>query len=147
MMQVLILLNFFSDLHVPGHFDEGRNHHQLKTVCIYLPFINVQLNALCICCKYWYYWFFFWLLQVPGHFDERRFHLQLKTYVFTFHLWYSIKCLMHLLTIVYVNIELCCKCWYCWFFFLTFTCFRPFRRGTPSSPVENCIYLLFMIFN
>jgi len=26
---------------------------------------------------------------------------------------------MHLLAIVvYVNIELCCKCWYCWFFFL-----------------------------
>jgi len=21
---------------------------------------------------------------------------------------------MHLLTIVYVNIEICCKCWYCW---------------------------------
>ena len=51
---------------------------------------------------------------------------------------------MHLLTIVYVNIEICCKCWYCWFFFLTFTCSRPFRRGTLSSPVESCMYLPFI---
>jgi len=24
---------------------------------------------------------------------------------------------MHLLTIFYVSIEICCKCWYCWFTF------------------------------
>ena len=63
-----------------------------------------------------------------------------KLYVLTFHLWYWIKFLMHLLTIVYVNIELWCKCWYCWISFLTVTRSRPFRRGTPS-PVENCMYL------
>jgi len=27
---------------------------------------------------------------------------------------------MHLLTIIYVNIEICWKCWYCWFFFSDF---------------------------
>ena len=57
---------------------------------------------------------------------------------------YVFKCLMHLLTIVYVNIDICCKCWYCWFFFLTFPCSRPFRRGTLSSPVGNCMYLPFI---
>ena len=81
---------------------------------------------------------FFWLLNVPGHFDEGHHHLQLKT-VCTYFPWYSIKCLMHILTNVYVNTVICCKCWYCWFFFQTFTGSRPFRRGTPSSPVENCM--------
>ena len=39
----------FSDLQVPDHFDEGRHHLQLKTVCIYLPSIyDIPLNALCI---------------------------------------------------------------------------------------------------
>ena len=67
-----------------------------------------------------------------------------ELYVFSFYLWYSMFSGMHLLTIVYVNIEICCKCWYCWFFFLTFTGSRPFWRGTPSSPVENCMYLPFI---
>ena len=70
-----------------------------------------------------------------------------KLYVCKFHLWYSIKCLMHPQTIFYVNIELCCKCWYCWFFFLTYTAgSRPFRRGTPSSPVENCYVFTFHLW-
>ena len=49
-------------------------------------------------------------LQVPGHLDEGRCRLQLKT-VSTYFIYirYSIKCLMHPLTIN-VNIEMCCMC-------------------------------------
>ena len=91
--------------------------------CMYLPSIyDIQLNAICID---------FYRVQAISTRDAII--SSGKLYVF--------KCLMHLLTIVYVNIEICCKCWYCWFFFLTFTCSRPCRRGTPSSPVENCMYL------
>jgi len=43
---------------------------------------------------------------------------------------------MHLLTIVYVNIEI----GYSVDTADSFTGSRPFRRGTPSSPVVNCMY-------
>ena len=83
MKQVLILLIFFSDIYKFQAISMRDAIISSWKLCIYLPFINIQLDALCICCKYWY----------------------------------------------------------CWFFFLTFTGSRPFRRGTPSSPVENCMYL------
>ena len=111
--------------------------YSIKCLIHLLTFVYVNIET---CCKCWYCWFFpltFNMFQAISTTDAIISFW--KLYVFTFYLWCTIKCLMHLLTIVYVNIETCCKCWYCWFFPLTFTCFRPFRRGTPSSPVENCM--------
>ena len=104
---------------------------------------NVYVHTV-LCCKCWYCWFFFLTFTGSRPFWPRTPSSPVENcmYLFTFHLWYSIKCLMHILTNVYVNTVICCKCWYCWFFFLTFTGSRPFWRGTPSSPVENCMYLL-----
>ena len=116
--------------------------------CMYLPSIyDIQLNAVCIdfyrfqaistrdaiisSGKLYVFTFHLWysikcrmhqLLHGPDHFDEGRHHLQLETVCIYLYLWYSI--LMHLLTIVYVNIEICCKCWYCWFFFSDFYMFQ-----------------------
>ena len=121
--------SFFWLLHVPGHFDEWRHHHQLKTVCIYLPFINIQLSALCICCRYWYCWFFF--LTVTGSMPFwRRTPSPVENCMYSPSIYkYSIKCLMHMLQVLILLI-----------LFLTVTGSRPFWRGTPSSPVENCMY-------
>ena len=66
-----------------------------------------------------------------------------KLYVVTFHLWYSIKCLLHLLIIVYVNIELCCKCWYCWFFFLTY---RFQAISTRAAIISNWKLFIFHLW-
>ena len=110
---------------------------------IHLTIVYVNIET---CCKCWYCCSFppdFYMFEAISTRDAAIIS-SWKLYVFTFYLWYSIKWLIHLLTIVYVNIETCCKWWYCWFFPLTFTCSRPFWRCTPSSPVENCMYLPFI---
>ena len=123
--------------------------------CMYLPPIKCLMHLLTIvyvnieiCCKCWYCWFFFLTFTCSRPFRRGKPSSPVENcMVFTFHLWYSIKCPMHLLTIFYVNIELCCKCWHCWFFFLTYKAgSRPFRRGTPSSPVENCMVFTFHLW-
>ena len=74
--------------------------------CMYLPFIyDIQLNAVCIN---------FCRVQIISTRDA----------IISSGKLYVIKCLMHLLTIVYVNIEICCKSWYCWFFFSDFYMFQ-----------------------
>ena len=112
--------------------------YSIKCLIHLLTIVYVNIET---CCNCWYYWFFPLTFTCSKPFRRRTPSSPFENYVFTFHLWYTIKHLMDLQTIVYVNIETFCKCWYCWLFYLTFTCSRPFRCETPSSPVENCMFL------
>jgi len=155
MLQVLILLIVLSDFYMFQAISTRDTiisiwklyvftFHLWYTIKCLMDLLTIVYVNIEICCKCWYCWLFypdFYMFQAISTRDAII--SSRKLYVFTFYLWYSIKCLIHL-TIVYVNIETCCKCWYCWFFPLTFTCSRPFRRGMPSSPVENCMFLPFI---
>ena len=153
MLQVLILLIPFSDFY---RFHAILTRDTISSWKLYVVTFHLWYSIKCLlhlliivyvnielCCKCWYCWFFFLTYRFQAISTRAAIISSWKLYVLTFHLWYSIKCLMHLLAIVYVNIELCCKCWYCWFLFLTFTGSRPFWREPPPSPVENCMYLNF----
>ena len=111
-----------------------------------LTIVNVNIEMCCMCMWTVYCWFFPPLLyRFRPTWTNDDVISGSKLWVHTFNIQNSIKYLMHLLTIVYVNVEMCCMCmWtvYCWLFHLSFTGFVPLGRRTPSSPAQNCEYIL-----
>ena len=111
-----------------------------------LTIVYVNIEMCCICMWTVYCWLFpplFYRFRATWTKDDVV--SGSKPWVHTFYILISIKCLKHLLTIVDVNMEMCCRCmWtvYCWFFPLSFTGSVPLGRATPSSPAQNREYIL-----
>ena len=152
-------------LQVPGHLDEGRRHLPLKTwvhtfyilisiKCLkhLLTIVNVNIEMGCMCMWTVYCWLFPPLLyRFRATWTKDAVISGSKPWVHTFYIRYSIKCLTHLLTIVYVNIEICCMCmWtvYCCLFHLSFTGSCHLDEGHRYLRLKTVsTYFLFMIFN
>ena len=113
--------------------------HSIKCLMHLLTIVNVNIEMCCMCMWTVYCWWFFPLLYRFRATWTKDAVVSNSKLLSTYFLYirYSIKCLMHLLTIVNVNIEICCMCmWtlYCWLFSLTSTGSEPLGRRTLSSP-------------
>ena len=120
--------------------------YSIKCLTHLLTIVYVNIEMCCMCMWTVYCWLFpplFYRFRATWTRDTVI--SGSKTWVHTFYILILIKCLKHLLTIVYGNIEMCCMCmWtvYCWFFPLSFTGPGPLWRRTTSSPSQKREYIL-----
>ena len=109
-----------------------------------IAYVNIEMCCMCMWTVYcWLFPTLFYRFRATWTRDTVI--SGSKPWAHTFYIRYSIKCLKYLLTIVNLSIEMCCMCmWtlYRWFFPLSFTGSVPLGRGTPSSPAQNCEYIL-----